>query len=1075
MTESPVLLTKITPPQVSARSLLRPRVAETLLESRHYRVTLVQAGAGYGKSTAVISLVNQHRASIWYQITREDTDPYVFLQHLLHATRIAFPGLDDLPISTLESWDSSRGPLPVRDLLYRYLNSINVGLDQPTLLILEDLHLAAHSTEILDLVDQLVNMVPAQLHVILTSRAPLDLPSRSRWLSRGQILEIDQDVLAFTPDEINQLYKHRFDISLSEEEVDFLFDATEGWAITLPMIAQSLRKKNVTSVYEALDLPSSSLDSLFEMLAEEILAQQTTDVRRFMEVTATLQVLTPEACDAITGLANSAEMLEHLYHQELFVLRAAEGQYRYHHIFHRFLRRQVDETLCRAWHERAREYFLGTGDLQAAFYHSLKSGDESVSADILCGFAEDLLRKGRFTSLSELLDELAPETLHRYPLLLFMLGDLARLQSRFQEAMGWYQQAEALWREQGQMEAVSRALRGQARVYLDTVNPTKAEELLQQALRLTDGTADRDTLARLYELLAENKLNAGKGDQAESLRQHAQELRREGPADSQLKIRVLLRTGRLEEARQELERLAEIERSDPVQQPRAHRETMLLLSFIYVLLGESQAALDTALEGTRRGEALNSPFVAAVGYMRQGHALTMLSISDRYEQARRMFEKAIALSHSHNIPRLRIEALWGLTRVFGYLGDLAAARRVAVEGIEMASSVGDEWIASLIHGSLGVCAIMAGEYEEGFDPLTRAIHGFEACSDPFGLTAARLWRSIGCFERGDLDQFADSFKLVLESSLRHGYSPLLTRPTLLGLHDERRLVPLLLAARKHGWAQGYPDRLLHEIGLGEVQYHPGYQLRIETLGAFTVSRGESPIQPGEWKREKTRQMLEVLVTHRLSPLDRDQICECLWPGFDPESSHRNFKVALSTLYRVLEPEREAGAESSYVVREGSTYALRPHADIWIDVEAIETLVQEAENLQRSDTHGARRLLWQAVDLYQGDFLPDALYETWAAAERERITTIFLKACDRLCDLTVESDPEKVIQLCQRVLSIDNCSERAYRFLMQAYARLGDHGQVARVFQTCLDTLRKELDVAPASQTFELFQTLTRAK
>ena len=47
----------------------------------------------------------------------------------------------------------------------------------------------------------------------------------------------------------------------------------------------------------------------------------------------------------------------------------------------------------------------------------------------------------------------------------------------------------------------------------------------------------------------ENKLNLGKVDEAEAMRQSAETLRQEGPDDSQLLYRVLLRTGRLEEAR----------------------------------------------------------------------------------------------------------------------------------------------------------------------------------------------------------------------------------------------------------------------------------------------------------------------------------------------------------------------------------------------------------------------------------------------------------------------------------------------------------------------------------------------
>ena len=100
--------------------------------------------------------------------------------------------------------------------------------------------------------------------------------------------------------------------------------------------------------------------------------------------------------------------------------------------------------------------------------------------------------------------------------------------------------------------------------------------------------------------------------------------------------------------------------------------------------------------GTRRGIELNSPYVIAIGHMRQGHGLMLLPGEGRFTQARQQFEKAIEFSRTLAIPRLQVEANWGLCRVFGYQGDLVKARQVADQGIEIATRYGDEWIVSLL-------------------------------------------------------------------------------------------------------------------------------------------------------------------------------------------------------------------------------------------------------------------------------------------------------------------------------------------------------------------------------------------
>lgn len=116
------------------------------------------------------------------------------------------------------------------------------------------------------------------------------------------------------------------------------------------------------------------------------------------------------------------------------------------------------------------------------------------------------------------------------------------------------------------------------------------------------------------------------------------------------------------------------------------------------------------------------------------------------------------------------------------------------------------------------------------------------------------------------------------------------------------------------------------------------------------------------------------------------------------------------------------------------------------------------------------MLEKAVALYQGDYLPDTLYETWAAEERERLAALFLEISDHLVELLLEAGRyTEAIDLAQRVLTQDNCWERAYRHLMLAYSKLGDRGQVGRTYQRCVQTLREELDVSPSGETEKLYR------
>jgi len=1067
-----VIRTKISPPTPPGRTLQRPRLASALAETTQYRLTLLQASAGYGKSTALASLAGE-KPVIWYQVTEDDNDLFVFLLHLLHATQLAIPHIDNLPIPLLEGWDNIQNPLPMVEIVHQYLNALSGSLDEITYLILDDIHLVANIPEIVHALDRLIGLAPSELRILLSSRLPIKLPNLPRWHSRGDVLSIDQNILKFNQDEITELFANQYQHELTAEEVESLSTLTEGWAIALQLVWQSLRSGAVTSLEDVLLKGAKSRQSLFEVLTHEVMGHQSEEIQEFLRISATLRVMTPQACDSMRSSTDSDEILEHLRQHELFVVDLGNQELRYHHIFHRFLRGQTGIDQRKSWHKKAANFYVGQGDTDSAIYHHFLAEDYDQAAPLLSAYGPRLLAMGRLDTLTAHLDNLAPETLHQHPILLTYLGDLARLRSRFQEALGWYQQAETLCKERNITEGLSRSLRGQARVYLDTVSPRRAEELLQQALRVSDGTADREAQARLYQLLAENKLDTGKVEEAEKLRQQSDALVREGPGDSQLLIRVLLRTGRIAEAREQLEQLAETERQEPVHVARSHRETLLLLSFIYAMQGDRLVAHQSAVEGIERGEALNSPFITAVGHMRLGHALMLGSEPDHFTKSREQFEKATEISRSLAIPRLRVEACWGLCRSYGYQGDLEQAAKIAKEGIELATQSGDEWIASLVRLAMGSSLILAEQYDEASDWLRQAARGFRECSDPFGTNAARLWLCLGRYRQGDLERLAKNLADLLSACRQHNYDYLFTYPTLFGLPDKRLSIPLLILARENDWEGTYPDKLLSDMGLAGIKSHPGYQLKVHTLGTFQVWRGTQEIPRNGWRREKTRQLFQILLTYRQSPQNREQLCEHLWPGVDPETSQRNFKVALSTLYKVLEPNREPGSDSAFIVREGVAYAIRPEADIWIDADEFTTTIQKAERSLSTDQQAAMQFAEHALGLYNGEYLPDARYETWAAAEREHLSVLYLRTADQFCEQSLSNNTiEETIDLCQKILGYDNCWERAYRHLMTAYDLLGDHGQVARTYQRCQDTLRDELDVLPAPETAELYQRLT---
>jgi LuxR family transcriptional regulator, maltose regulon positive regulatory protein len=1070
---------RLAPPRQPRHTLLRPRLTRRLLQALDHRLLVVQAGTGYGKSTALAALAGGEQPLVWYHLEGDDADPYGLLLHLVAGLAAALPQVSNNPLALLEEWERAGVSEAVWTAVVDALLGEVVAAAQaePLLLVLDDAHLLNRSSEALRVLDRLIGRAPPNLHVILATRYPLQLPSLVRWRVRGELLEIGQEELAFTRTELLALFREQYQYTLDPAGADLLMEQVEGWPIALPLVWRRLQQNEGSTVQAALGELSGTSGDLFAFLAQEVLQQQPRDVRHFLRTTAVLRQMTAPICDCLCEAGDSAQLLAYLLQHGLFVLERGEGQLRYHHLFRDLLYQQLAPRQRQAIHHRAATCYRQLGDEEEAIYHLLAAGAYEDAAALLVAAGRALIQAGRLDRLESWLGSLPPEVLQEKPVLLSFLGDLARLRSRFGEALGWYQQAEARSRALGNNAALGQALRGQARVYLDTVNPSRAEHLLQEALRLSDGQEDRESRARLLELLAENLLNQGRLNQAQRYQAEARALRQQEAVTAELSLRVLLRTGRLDQARRLLEERVAIEEQEPVRRPRSHRETMLLLALILAFQGEREAAQRWAVAGTERGRQLEAPFVTAVGYMRQGHAWLLDKDQAGYAEAARLFQEAIAISEEIQVPRLRVEAGWGLTEAYGFAGDVARAEAVASEAMGIARAAGDEWVEACIRVTLGATYVLAERHQEAAAALAAAAAAFRACADPYGEAAVRLWQALLWRRAGDTPRLERDLGALLALAEEHDYGYLFTRRTLFGPPEPRVLVPLLLYARDSeplatAPAGRYAARLLGRLGLSHLQTHPGYSLRIQTLGTFRLWRGPEEVPPGAWERKKARQLLQLLLTQRETLLDREQIVEMLWPELEPEAALRDFKIAHTTLCRVLEPERGRNEPSSYVVRDGSRYGLRPEADLWLDAAAFEAAITAGDHLWGADRGAALASYRKALALYHGDYLQEYPYAEWCSEERERLLTLYLRTAERVAEALLAAEAwEEAIAASQALLARDDCWEQAYRVLMAAYSALGNRAQAIRAYQRCEARLQQELGVQPMAETLALFDAI----
>jgi predicted ATPase/DNA-binding SARP family transcriptional activator len=190
----------------------------------------------------------------------------------------------------------------------------------------------------------------------------------------------------------------------------------------------------------------------------------------------------------------------------------------------------------------------------------------------------------------------------------------------------------------------------------------------------------------------------------------------------------------------------------------------------------------------------------------------------------------------------------------------------------------------------------------------------------------------------------------------------------------------------------------------------------------------------------------------------------LWPGSSPQAGRASLSVALSSLRHQFEPPGR-GTAGTILLADRFSLGLRPGA-VATDVAEFEGALAHANRIDGTLLSRDERVenLIKAVDRYHGPLLP-GFYDTWIAAEQERLAGLFFDAANRLVALLMETgDLSRALAHARRWVAHDPLREEAHQWLIQMLLRTGQPGAALRQGRDLEHLLRNDMNDAPSTRT-----------
>lgn len=367
----------------------RQRLNELFTEAVRYPLVVVNAGAGYGKTSALHDFAEEYQAvTLWMQLSERDNVRTRFWENVTH-----FLTQHNAPLAKAAwklGFPDSKEKLAKFMVLTRDLVEM-----KRRIIVFDDFHNIVEPSVIRFIEECVLHNMPPGTSVFLISRSTPRI-NYTGLDSRGLIFNISENDLRFNEAEL-ALYFKRLGMKHKPENLREIMEDTRGWTFAINLIAQSYHKAPGYGGY----LRSAMKTNIFNLMQTEIWDCISVALQKFLVCLSLIDHLSIDLISLLAG--GDSELIAELEKQNAYIRKDSYiNAYMIHPLFLEFLSEKQDllpEELKRETYSSAAEWCNRNGFKIDALSYYERIGDYasivSISAALPAQVPEDI---AKFTS-----------------------------------------------------------------------------------------------------------------------------------------------------------------------------------------------------------------------------------------------------------------------------------------------------------------------------------------------------------------------------------------------------------------------------------------------------------------------------------------------------------------------------------------------------------------------------------------------------------------------------------------------------------------------------------------------------
>jgi LuxR family maltose regulon positive regulatory protein len=216
-----------------------------------------------------------------------------------------------------------------------------------------------------------------------------------------------------------------------------------------------------------------------------------------------------------------------------------------------------------------------------------------------------------------------------------------------------------------------------------------------------------------------------------------------------------------------------------------------------------------------------------------------------------------------------------------------------------------------------------------------------------------------------------------------------------------------------------------------VALPPAHRVTLSVTGAAALAVNGVDVTHTNWRRLRVRQLVACMVMHRR--VRRQQLADLLWPDASEDGASANLRMTLSYAQALLEPNRARADAPWFLHQDAGFLTLRACPELEVDIWSFDEQLDRAAD-HRRDGRPTLELscLEHALGHWHGEAFEDLVDFEWATAPRERFRARCVAACERAAALLEAGGrPADAEAVAERALGLDPWHEMLHLVVIRA--------------------------------------------